>query len=235
MEPLHPLTHKPLTPLERFLWRFRMAAHEAQVMWRGFNAYPDAAKVINDDLLFSLTNQALLIVCKFLEIWDEFGSLSKVDQRVVPVRRALQPIIDRIRVWKGLEVYRNTILAHPYTTKSGALLPPWELPRTGQAPSFHAEHILLLQLVVFAVLGILRVFEEEFRPIDSLCGPSGPAPGPGPGISKGTEIDPTLRPIVERIDKQLQTECSVVVKGDLLTAFMKAIRPHLGRYAKRED
>lgn len=37
-EPLHPATGEPLNEIERTLWRFRMAAHEAQVMWRGFNA-----------------------------------------------------------------------------------------------------------------------------------------------------------------------------------------------------
>lgn len=225
MEPLHPVRRDALTPLERFLWRFRMAAHEAQVMWRGFNAYPDAATAINEDLMFSLAHQALIIVCKFLEIWDEFGSLAKEDRRVVPMRRALQAIIDRIRIWEGLEIYRNTTLAHPYASKTGELLPPWELLQTGQAPSYHAEQILLLQLVVLAVAGILTVFETEYRPIDSLCGPIGSQSGPGPGISKGMEIDGVLRPLLTEVDRRLKAECGVVVKGDLPKTFQTAIRP----------
>ena len=84
MEPVHPETGQPLTELERFLWRFRMVAHEAQVMWRGFNAYEDVQQSINDHLMFSLTNQALLIVTKFLEVWDGFASLAKTDHRIVP-------------------------------------------------------------------------------------------------------------------------------------------------------
>jgi len=50
MEPVHPKTGLPLTELERTLWRFRMVAHEAQVMWRGFNGYKAVNKAINDDL-----------------------------------------------------------------------------------------------------------------------------------------------------------------------------------------
>jgi hypothetical protein len=225
MEPKHPTRGGTLTPLERFLWRFRMAAHEAQVMWRGFNAYPDAATAINEDLLFGLTNQALIIVSKFLEIWNEFGKLAKEESRVVPARRAIQPIVDRIYLWKGLDKYRNTTLAHPYTTKSGDLLPPWELLRTGQAPSFHAEIMLLLQLVVFAVASILAVFEAEYRLLDPLTGPSGSPAGPGDGIAKGTEIAGVLGPLLTRVDEQLQKECGVVLKGDLLRMFRAAIRP----------
>ena len=92
MEPSHPETGDPLTDLERTLWRFRMVAHEAQVMWRGFNQYDDSAKAINQDLMFGLSNQALITVSKFLEIWDDFGSLAKTDARVICSRRAVQPL-----------------------------------------------------------------------------------------------------------------------------------------------
>jgi len=177
------------------------------------------------DQIWSERNPFSLRREQTLEIWDEFRSSSKVDGRVVPMRRAIQPIIDRIRVWKGFETYRNTALAHPYTTKSGELVPPWELTRSGQAPSFHAEQVLLLQLVVFAVAGILTVFENEFRPIEPLCGPTGPPPTAAPGISKGTEIEPTLRPILSHVDQQLKAECGVVAAGDLVAAFRKAIKP----------
>ncbi len=192
-------------------------------MWRGFNAYPDVAQAVNADLLFGLMNQALIIVSKFLEIWDEFSSLAKGDARVVPARRAIQPAIDRMRVWNGLDLYRNTTLAHPYTTKDGRLLPPWELTSTGRAPTYHAEQILLLQLVTFAVAGILTVFEAEFKGIEPLCGPTGKIPGPGPGISKGTEIEGVLRPILTELDQRLKAECGVVVKPDMVKAFKQAI------------
>lgn len=198
-----------------------MASHETQVMWRGFNAYPDVAKAINKDLLFSLMNQALIIVSKFLEVWDDFGSLAKPDPRVIPARRAFQPIIDRIRIWQGLDLFRNTTLAHPYTTKNGQLLPPWELTSRGLAPTYHAEQILLLQLVTFAEAGLLSVFEAEFRGIEPLCGPTGPTPGPG--IAKGAEIEGVLRPMLQEVDQKLKSECGVVVKADIVKAFKKAI------------
>lgn len=225
MEPLHPETGEPLTNLERTLWRFRMVAHEAQVLWRGFNHYDDAAQAINEDLMFNLSNQALIIVSKFLEIWDDFGSLAKSDSRVICTRKAVQPAVDRILVWKGLEQFRNTTLAHAYVTKDGKLLPPWELTHTEQAPTYHAEIILLFQCVVFAVLAILSVFEEEYSPLDPLTGPPKEQPGFGPGIAKGTEIQPTLKKIMSQVDASLLAECGVVVKGPLLTTFANAIKP----------
>src|SRR5437870_8296908 len=125
-EPLHPITRQPLSELDRFLWRFRMVAQEALLMRRGFNKTGDAAKVLNEELLFFLTNQALIIVCKFLEIWDGFGALEK-DAKIRQLRRAIQPFIDRIRVWSGLRMFRGTALAHPYLTKDKKLIGPWQL------------------------------------------------------------------------------------------------------------
>ena len=40
-------------------------------------------------------------------------------------------MLDRILIWKGLETFRNSTLAHAYLTKEGKLLPPWQLFRTG--------------------------------------------------------------------------------------------------------
>ena len=163
MEPLHPTAVRKLSDLERGLWRLRLVAHEAQIMLRGFNRYPDAAQAINNELLFGLTHQALILVTKFLEIWDDFGSLAKSDDRVVPMRRILTPAIDRIRVWKGFDDFRNTALAHAYLAKDGTVAPPWELQATGKAPAYHAEVLLLLNLctlAVLAVLAVLSVFQE---------------------------------------------------------------------------
>lgn len=219
----HPTRGDDLTDLEKFLWRFRMVAHEAQVMWRGFNGYPDVAKVINEDLLFGLSNQALVVVCKFLEIWDQFGTLVSSEPRVASARRAVQPLIDRMRVWKGLDRFRNTTLAHPYTTKSGDLLPPWELLGSGQAPSFHAEQILLLQLVAFGSTAVLAVFEREFDLIQPLTQPPTRALSPNPGIARGSEILGAIRPILADVDARLLNECGVTVSKELREMFRGAI------------
>jgi hypothetical protein len=226
MEPVHPKTGKPLSDLERTLWRFRMVAHEAQVMWRGFNGYKDANDAINSALWFSLSNQAIIIVSKFREVWNAFGSLAKSDPRIIPCRRAVQVLVDRMEVWKGLDAFRDSTLAHAYLDKDGKILPPWQLFNAGLAPTFHAEIVLLLQCVVFSVLSILLVFEKEFSPLDVLAAPgNAPTPGPGPGISLGSEIGPAVRPLCASVDRLLQSECGVAAKGPVFEAFKKSLVP----------
>ena len=224
MEPTHPRTGAPLTELERTLWRFRMVAHEAQVMHRGFNRAGDISKTINEDLMFGITHQAMIIVSKFLEVWDDFGSLARHEPLVVPTRRALDSIIERINIWPGLATYRNVVLAHAYLDRDGALLPPWELLRAGRAPSYHAEIVLLLFLVHYAVLGVLSVFEAIYTGIDPLAGPPA-ATGPRAdiGLALGKDIPDELRRVIGPVDEGLKQQCDVVVGGPLADAFKRAI------------
>jgi hypothetical protein len=222
----HPIRGDALTELETFLWRSRMVAHEAQTMMRGLNHFPDAAAALNDDLFFSLTNHALIIVCKFLEVWDDSNSLSKLDLRIIPMRKAVTPFVHRIQVWTGLRSMRNSALAHAYLDKDGNLVAPWQQIAGGAAPSYHAEIILLLQLVYLSVLVILTVFESEYRLIDPLCGPGDVRILPkGPGISLGTEIEGVLKPIAARVERSLNEELGLTVQGPLLKAFKNATRP----------
>ncbi len=200
----HPVRDNALTELEKFLWRFRMVAHEAQEILRGYHNTPDVAQDINVELLFSLSNQGLLIVSKFLEIWDPFGSLAKTNQRVREVRKAVQPIIDRIRVWPALKQFRDTTLAHPYLSRSDDLVGPWELLADHKAPTFHAEVILLLYLVDSSVLALLVAFSEEYVPLRPLLRSSLPAPKAGPGITLGTEIQPAHAQLAAQVNAALK-------------------------------
>lgn len=225
MEPRHPTASRPLNDLERAIWRLRLVAHEAQIMLRGFNRSPDAAKALNNELLFGLSHQALILVTKFLEIWGAFGSLHGDDPRVIPTRRAITPVLDRIRVWKGLDEFRNSALAHAYLAKDGTVLPPWELQATGRAPSYHAEILLLLNLVNLAVLATLSVFAEEYRPLDVLIRGPRPAPDKGPGIQFGTEIDAELHRVAGPLEGALQAELGVRPDQALVAAFGRAVRP----------
>ena len=157
-----------LSDLELTLWRFRMAGHEATVVTRGFNKVPDLSQ-LPVELLFGITNHALLVVVKFVEVWDAFGSLAKVDTRVVQARRALQPLVSRIQVWSGFDQHRNTTLAHAYLDKQGRPVPPWLAARELKAPTFHAESILLLQCVVLANLSLSLLFAPEYRRTNSVA------------------------------------------------------------------
>lgn len=61
-------------------------------MVRGFYVEEGTSSSVNSDLMFGLTNQALILVCKFLEVWDSTSALAKSDPRIVDTRRAVQPI-----------------------------------------------------------------------------------------------------------------------------------------------
>jgi len=221
-EPLHPVTKQPLTELERYLWRLRMVAQEALYMHRGLHKTGDAAKALNEELLFLLTSYGLIIVCKFLEIWDRFGALGKDNERIRDVRRAIQPFVDRIRTWKGLDTFRNTALAHPYLTKDGKLIGPWQLLIEGRAPTYHAEILLLVQCVRFAVLGVLTAFQTEYEALKPILTSPPPQPSPGQGVEKGTQIPEVLRPIAKEVDQRLKP-LGVVVGGPVAKEFIDII------------
>jgi hypothetical protein len=179
-------------------------------------------KRLNDELLFSLTNHALIVVSKFLEAWDDFGGLAKAHPQIVPLRRALSPLIDRILVWDGLREYRNTILAHAYLGKRGELVDPWHLHDAHRVPTYHAEIILLMHLVHLAVCAIMVAFEEVYWPLRPLLASGLPTPDPGPGIQAGTEISKSLQELAPEIDKRL-AEIGVVVTGRVAKEFKSAI------------
>lgn len=203
-----------------------MAAHEATEILRGFNYYEDAAAALNDALLFTISNQSLLIVSKFLEVWEDFGALARVDARVIEARRCAEPILNRINLWPGLKEFRNTAGAHAYTDRTGKLVPPWSLLKDGQAPTYHAEIILLLRLVPTAVAVALSAFEQEFHGIAGLCGPGESAsPGPAPGIEKGTEIESAMRPVCAEVDQRYLRAFGKPVSPEIIEMFRRAAGP----------
>jgi len=125
---------------------------------------------------------------------------------VIPRRRALQPIIDRITVWKGLDLFRNCTLAHPYLTSDGKLIPPTTIIRRYGVPAYHAEVLLLLRLVHYAVLGFLSGFQKEFLAVWPLSDKDDPPLDPAPGIDQGKQIDPELRRVLAAVDAEIKRE-----------------------------
>jgi hypothetical protein len=201
---VHPIRGGALSPLERELWRLRMVALESQVMLRGYFSVPNVAESIPDGLLFSLANHALIIVAKFLEVWHDFGTLVPNQPRVLDVRRAVTPFVKRIEIWKGLRTFRNTALAHPYTTLDGRLVGPWYLMEEHRAPTYHAEVILLLQCVMYAVAGTLAGFSEEYKALGPSFRSAEPVPDGGPGIQVGVDIDGVIHPLLRQVEASLQ-------------------------------
>lgn len=147
---------------------------------------------------------ALLIIDSASEVSHDFGTLVPTQPRVLEVRRAVTPFARRIEVWKGLRTFRNTALAHPYTTLDGRLVGPWYLMEEHRAPTYHAEVILLLQCVMYAVAGTLAAFLEEYKALGPCFRSGKRVPDGGPGIQDGTDIDSVIHPLLRQVDASLQ-------------------------------
>jgi len=173
-------------------------------MLRGFYSVDDVAKAIPDPLMFSLTNHGIILISKFLEVWDDFSGLASQDARVVPARKAVDPFIARILVWKGLVAFRHSALAHAYETKDGRPVGPWYLLATHAAPTYHAEVILLLHLVNLSTAAILAAFYKEYRDLGPVLKPDLPNPDAGPGISTGDQIAAVQRQLTAEVDARLR-------------------------------
>jgi len=204
-------------------------------MLLGFDRTGDVAKKVNDELVFSLANHGQILVCKFLEVWRDFGKLVGANPRVAQVINAVQPMVTRIEVWPGLRTQRNTVLAHAYLIKPGDILTgPWDLLNTQQAPTFHAEVILLLHLVNYAVVSILCAFEAEYLPLRPLLSGARPQPNQGPGIRHGRDIKPSLVPIMTNVDRNFAS-MGVTVGGEIAREFIRAVIAPKSRWQRIKD
>ncbi len=213
-EPTHPIRKDELNPLERHLWRFRVVCLETSCVMRGYRATPDVATTINPDLLFSLANHSLLLVCKFLEIWDSFGGLARDHARVVTIRRCVQPIVDRIRQWSGIDVLRDSALAHTYQTTDNKLISPRYILHSLDAPSSQAEIILLVDLVNFAVMAVLCAFEQEYLGVSQLFADLPAEIDHTKGIRTGHELDDALAAVLTVVDQKL-AEAGISITGPI--------------------
>ena len=229
IEITHPVRGDALTPLERELWRFRMVALEAQAILQGiYSITQEQYDTMPSGIMFTLHNHGHVVTAKFLEVWADFGRLAKDEARVVDTRRAVTPLVDRIRVWPGLEQYRNTIIAHPYTTKDGRLVGPWQQLEAQRAPTYHAEGVLLLDCVTHAVAAILAVFYEEYRALGPTFRSAREAAftvEAGPGIDHGTKIRPTILPLLEQVDAAI-TALGVAKANPVFAEFRAEVAPN---------
>lgn len=141
-EPLHP-SGRPLSDFERALWRLKMVSHEANLLICSVTRSEDRKK--DKSLLFTLTNYGLVLVTKFLEIWDEFNGMAKDNRRVKEVAQAVSPAIRRItKTWPQIRSYRNWAIAHPYSIRDEPeITPPWKLLEAEVGPFQHAEILVL--------------------------------------------------------------------------------------------
>ena len=92
-EPSHP-DGRPLSDFERALWRLKIVSHEATCAICSVIVAEDRKRDRN--LLFTVTNHGLIIVCKFLEIWDVFNRMGVDNRRIREVTVAAAPAVRAI-------------------------------------------------------------------------------------------------------------------------------------------
>lgn len=142
-EPAHP-SGRPLTEFER---RLCLIGHEAHLLICALTSTEERKAA--SELVFTLQNYSLILLCSFLKIRAQFQSQSKHNRRVRQIAQAVSPYLDRINIWPELREFRNWILAHRYQIDPHPeFIPPWVVINTGRVPSSAPEWALLLGSVL---------------------------------------------------------------------------------------
>ncbi len=214
-EPPHP-TGRPLSEFERRLCRLSLIGHEAHLLI--CSAIRSEERKRDTDLMFTLQHYALILICRFLEIWGQFQSLAKDNRQVLEISRAMSVYVDRIRSWPGLEQYRNWIIAHRYQIgNEPEFVPPWAVINTGRVPSHAAEWFLLLECVRFAVAGVLAYYGDIIRSLDPVMDP-GPDPPTERGVSDGSQAQAERIALANEGDNRLK-ELGVNLRDSVFERF----------------
>jgi hypothetical protein len=186
---------------DRVLWKLKMLYQEAKYLYN--SATKDDNRKKDEVLQFSLSNHSLILVCKFLELYSQFNSFSKTDERVKKVAIILKPVLDRInKNWPRLRDYRNWVLAHPYSiNNTNYIVPPWKLLEEEIAPNFVAEKYVLLECARYSIVTIIISFSEKFKLISSTFDYSEEQkPNTSKGAKNGAEAEFERRKIIEELN-----------------------------------
>lgn len=200
-EPLHP-TGRPLTEFERQLLRVRLISHEAHMLLCGLTRTDDRKADL--DLVLTLQNYALIIICRFLEIWAKFDALSKDNRRVREISTSVSFMVDRINEWPGLRDYRNWILAHKYQVhRNPEFIPPWVVLNTGRVPSKAPELMVLLDCVKNIGFAVAAYYGDIYRELKPVLIPP-PETESSHGVQTGEEAQEERTRIAIEAEKALQ-------------------------------
>lgn len=201
-EPLHP-EGRPLSDFERSLWRLKMVSHEVNLLICSVTRSDERTR--DQSLLFSLTNYGLILVTKFLEIWEQFNAMAADNRRVREITQTLSPAVRRItKTWPKIKSYRNWAIAHPYSIRDEPhITPPWKLLEAEVGPFQHAEIMVLLDCVRFATAGTLAYYGDIYRKLSSTFD-AGEEPETTRGVLDGAEAEAERRRLAAEIDERLE-------------------------------
>lgn len=202
IEPLHP-EGRELSEFERQLWRLRLVAHECLMLHVGLTRSED--RKADGALMFTVSNYSLLLVCKFLEVWNDFEAMGRGNRRVAEAADAVEPLVKRIREWDQVRQYRNWTLAHPYRKeKLGPVIPPWKLLELGYVPNQEAERLLLNLCAVHCVAGVLVYLGDIYRKPAPALDVQDKEVTVRKGVVLGEDVVPNIEPLAAEADRRLK-------------------------------
>jgi len=118
----------------------------------------------------TIYNTVLLNICSFVEEYDNHFlafAESEFKQRVLSVKKIAKPAYKKVKEWKGLQQYRNNMIAHTLRIDkdefSFSKLGDYDSPRT------YLELVIIRKYFMMVYTIILMEFDEELSTINNFA------------------------------------------------------------------
>lgn len=117
----------------------------------------------DEDLKWSLNNKMLIDICSFMDEWQRFNQYAEQDQSIRDTMKVTAPAIRRIKKWKGIKGFRNTVLAHGLRDDKDSGKPTCLGKRYFDAnvPTTYAEVMLLSEFCVYAISAFICRHQDD--------------------------------------------------------------------------
>lgn len=99
----------------------------------------------------------LIQTCSFLDEYKILERLAKDSEEIMRTTKILSPAIRRIRQYKGLKDFRNSILAHVNRDNSGIFRPYWRVMTGTSFPKTYSDVNLITNLII----GVASIIEKR--------------------------------------------------------------------------
>lgn len=147
---------KNFTPFQEALYNINFIAFHIEMTVKLGNEQKITEQ--KDKFLIERLMQFNLIqTCSLLEEYKIIERLAKDNREIMDTTKILSPFIRRIRKYKGLEKFRNIILAHTNRDKSGNFTPYWRIMKDKEFPRSYND----INLITNLILGIAKMLEKR--------------------------------------------------------------------------
>lgn len=121
-----------------------------------------SAKIYMEQAHFDTFRRMMILdACSFLEEYNEFFGVKTEEEykaRILVVKQVCKPFTTRIRQWKDIKTYRNTVLAHTMRNKNNEFVLIDRSINQLNAPNTTLDYIMLQA----SIETIMTIIEQEF-------------------------------------------------------------------------